>query len=108
MFCNKGLCQWEIYIIWRKSRALQKPLRLGHSHASMAATLALHGFAGRRLSPAVGVCGRSDGAGTSPPYQQKLLFKGVKLRVFTKFIPLTLIFLIKKDLFPIRFIKIRG
>lgn len=25
---------------------LQKPLRLGHSHASMAAALALHGFAG--------------------------------------------------------------
>ena len=31
------------------ARALQKPLRLGHSHASMAAALALHGFAGRRL-----------------------------------------------------------
>ena len=29
-----------------QARALQKPLRLGHSHASMAATLALHGFAG--------------------------------------------------------------
>ena len=28
------------------SRALQKPLRLDHSHASMAAALALHGFAG--------------------------------------------------------------
>ena len=28
------------------SRALQNPLRLGHSHASMAAALALHGFAG--------------------------------------------------------------
>jgi hypothetical protein len=28
------------------SRALQKPLRLGHCHASMAAALALHGFAG--------------------------------------------------------------
>lgn len=29
-----------------RARALQKPLRLGHSHASMAAALALHGFAG--------------------------------------------------------------
>lgn len=28
------------------AQALQKPLRLGHSHASMAAALALHGFAG--------------------------------------------------------------
>ena len=28
------------------SRALQKPLRLDHSHASMAAALALHVFAG--------------------------------------------------------------
>ena len=29
-----------------QARALQKPLRLGHSHAGMAAALALHGFAG--------------------------------------------------------------
>ena len=29
-----------------QARALQKPLRLGHSHASMAMALALHGFAG--------------------------------------------------------------
>ena len=43
-----------------QARALQKPLRLGHSHASMAAALALHGFAGRRLSPAVGVRGWFD------------------------------------------------
>ena len=31
------------------ARALQKPLRLGHSHASMAAALALHGFAGAAI-----------------------------------------------------------
>ena len=31
-----------------QARALQKPLRLGHSHASMAAALALHGFTGFR------------------------------------------------------------
>ena len=36
----------------RVSQALQKPMRLSHSHASMAAAFALHGFAGRRLSPA--------------------------------------------------------
>ena len=39
----------------RVSQALQKPMRLSHSHASMAAAFALHGFAGRRLSPAVEV-----------------------------------------------------
>lgn len=57
---------------------LQKPLRLGHSHASMAAALALHGFAGRRLSPAVGVRGSPFGAGARgippPPYSKKHLF----------------------------------
>ena len=35
----------------RQARALQKPLRLGHSHASMAAALALHGFAGAAPEP---------------------------------------------------------
>jgi len=49
----------------RVSGALQKPLRLGHNHASMAATLALHGFAGRRLSPTVGVRGRPDSSASS-------------------------------------------
>lgn len=29
-----------------QARTLQKPLRLGHGHASMAAALALHGFCG--------------------------------------------------------------
>lgn len=43
-----------------KAQALQKPLRLGHSHASMAAAIALHGFTGRRLSPAVRVRGWFD------------------------------------------------
>lgn len=39
-----------------RARALQKPLRLGHSHASMAAALALHGFAGAASeSPLEGV-----------------------------------------------------
>ena len=35
----------------RQARALQKPLRFGHSHASMAAALALHGFAGAAPEP---------------------------------------------------------
>lgn len=40
--------QWPSVLGGRAGYAwvLQKPLRLGHSHASMAAALALHGFAG--------------------------------------------------------------
>ena len=60
---NMTFCEKETFLpafgrVNGISQALQKPLRLGHSHASMAAALALHGFAGRRLSPAVGVRGR--------------------------------------------------
>ena len=72
----------DIWVWVGQAQALQKPLRLGHSHASMAATLALHGFAGWRLSPAVGVRGRPFGAearGNRPPFTiQNSALKGQK------------------------------
>ena len=43
---------------YKTAGALQKPMTLGHSHASMATTLALHGFAGRRLRARRGGDGR--------------------------------------------------
>ena len=50
--CLQQFAEYEHFI----SGALQKPLRLGHSHASMAATFAYRVLRGRRLRP------RSKGA----------------------------------------------
>ena len=56
------------------SGVLQKPLRLSHSHASMAAAFALHGFAGRRVSPAVGDGEqRSANQGDTSPFHKNNL-----------------------------------
>ena len=52
-------------ILHLQARALQKPLRLGHSHASMAAALALHGFAG--AAPERPQWGCAEDEGRSPP-----------------------------------------
>ena len=48
-------------ILHLQARALQKPLRLGHSHASMAAALALHGFAGAASEPRSGGARKTKG-----------------------------------------------
>ena len=64
---GKTLHFWSIWA-GGESRALQKPLRLSHSHASMAAAFALHGFAGAAFEhPLEGVADGSTGSPTFTP-----------------------------------------